>query len=184
VEAPASGILRDVTAHVGDVVPVGKTIAVIAAAGEAGISAPSGAAAPGGPAGTPSAVEPVRAAPLARRPAQQHGVALTRLHTATGRIEKADVLAYVEAQKTPAGNGAATATPAMAAAAPAARLTAASPKARRLAAERGVDLAGVRGSGPGGAVLAAGGRAAAAPAGPPRPPPPGARPPPRRPPRR
>jgi pyruvate dehydrogenase E2 component (dihydrolipoamide acetyltransferase) len=33
------------------------------------------------------------------------------------------------------------------------RLLAASPKARRLAAERGVDLAAVKGSGPGGAVL-------------------------------
>jgi pyruvate dehydrogenase E2 component (dihydrolipoamide acetyltransferase) len=36
-----------------------------------------------------------------------------------------------------------------------ARLTAASPKARRLAAERGVDVAKLRGSGPAGAVLAA-----------------------------
>jgi pyruvate dehydrogenase E2 component (dihydrolipoamide acetyltransferase) len=36
-----------------------------------------------------------------------------------------------------------------------ARLAAASPKARRLAAERGVDLGALRGSGPGGAVLAA-----------------------------
>jgi len=166
VEAPASGILRDVTAHVGDVVPVGKTIAVIAAAGEAGISAPSGAAAPGGAVVTPSAAEPVRASPLARRLAEQHGVDLTRLKTASGRIEKADVLAYVEAQKAPGGNGAATTTPA---AAPAARLTAASPKARRLAAERGVDLAGVRGSGPGGAVLAADVGAAAASRVPPSP---------------
>src|SRR5215813_13251061 len=112
VEAPASGILRDVTAHVGDVVPVGKTIAVIAAAGEAGISAPSGAAAPGGAVVTPSAAEPVRASPLARRLAEQHGVDLTRLKTASGRIEKADVLAYVEARAS-------------------LRLTAASPKARR-----------------------------------------------------
>jgi len=30
IEAPASGVLRDVTAREGDVVPVGKTIAVIA----------------------------------------------------------------------------------------------------------------------------------------------------------
>src|SRR5215470_6445114 len=135
VEAPASGILRDVTAGVGDVVPVGKTIAVIVAPGE--VAAP------------PSA-EPVNASPLARRLAEQHGVDLTRLKTASGRIEKADVLAYVEAQKTPAGNGAAAVAPASAAA----RLVAASPKARRLAAERGVDLRALRGSGPDGAVIA------------------------------
>jgi pyruvate dehydrogenase E2 component (dihydrolipoamide acetyltransferase) len=60
-------------------------------------------------------------------------------------VEKADVLAYVESQKGSAGNGAAVT----------ARIAAASPKARRLAAERGVDLRVVRGSGPGGAVLSA-----------------------------
>ena len=36
LEAPASGVLRDVTAGEGDVVPVGRTIAVVFAAGEAG----------------------------------------------------------------------------------------------------------------------------------------------------
>jgi len=85
----------------------------------------------------------VKASPLARRIAEQHGVDLGRIRTATGRIEKADVLAYVESQKPPAsGNG------------QAGRLVAASPKARRLAAERGLDLSAIRGSGPGGAVLA------------------------------
>jgi pyruvate dehydrogenase E2 component (dihydrolipoamide acetyltransferase) len=155
LEAPASGVLRDVTAREGDVVPVGRTIAVVFAAGETG----------GGAAGAPSAVMPaasaaatgvvpsppaaagvsagaVKASPLARKLAEQHGVDLTRVRTASGRIEKADILAYVESQKAaPAGNGAA------------ARLAAASPKARRLAAERGVDISVVRGSGPGGAVL-------------------------------
>src|SRR5262245_43594281 len=36
VEAPAAGVLREVTAQPGDVVPVGQTIALIFAAGEAG----------------------------------------------------------------------------------------------------------------------------------------------------
>src|SRR5207249_3762729 len=98
VEAPASGVLRDVSARVGDVVPVGKTIAIIVAASET-TPAPVGAA--------PPAAEPVKASPLARRLAEQHGVDLTRLQTAGGRIEKADVLAYVETQKSRAGNGAA-----------------------------------------------------------------------------
>src|SRR3989442_15837892 len=41
IEAPASGILRDVTARAGDVVPVGKTIALIFAPGEAGAAGPA-----------------------------------------------------------------------------------------------------------------------------------------------
>src|SRR2546425_10050624 len=52
IEAPASGVLRDVTARAGDVVPVGQTIALIFAPGEAGAGGPA-------PAGTP----PARAAP-------------------------------------------------------------------------------------------------------------------------
>ena len=60
------------------------------------------------------------------------------------RIEKADVLAYAQAQEQT-----------VAAAGPAgSRLRPASPKARRLAAERAIDLASLHGSGPEGAVLA------------------------------
>jgi pyruvate dehydrogenase E2 component (dihydrolipoamide acetyltransferase) len=142
IEAPAAGTLRDVSAQEGDVVPVGTTIALIFAAGETGGSA---AAAPIAPAAAPSAAPGVvKASPLARKLAEQHGVDIARITTPSGRVEKADVLAYVEGQK--AGNGAAAAAPA--------RIAAASPKARRLAAERGVNLRLVRGSGPGGAVLA------------------------------
>jgi pyruvate dehydrogenase E2 component (dihydrolipoamide acetyltransferase) len=95
----------------------------------------------------------VKASPLARKLAEQHGVDLTRVRTASGRIEKADVLAFVESQKGAARDGAG------------ARLAAASPKARRLAAERGVDIGALRGSGPGGAVLALDVPGAARPAG-------------------
>ena len=162
VEAPASGVLREVTAGVGDVVPVGKTIALIFAAGEAGASAPAPAAsAPASAGAGVSAV--IKASPLARKLAEQHGVDLTRITTPSGRIEKADVMAYVESQKAPAGNGAAAVVPA---AEFSARLVAASPKARRLAGERGVDLRVVRGSGPGGAVLAGDVAAARAPSAP------------------
>jgi len=111
IEAPASGVLRDVTARAGDVVPVGKTIALIFAPGEAGAAGP---AAPVGPAAggvpTGAVASPPPAAPAVKA--------------------------------SPAGDGTA------------ARLTAASPKARRLAAERGLDVSALRGSGPGGAVLA------------------------------
>jgi len=167
IEAPAAGVLREVSAQAGDVVPVGKTIALIFAAGEArtagaapAVTPAASAAATGAVPAPPTAVNEsagagaVKASPLARKIAEQHGVDLTRVRTTTGRIEKADVLAHVESQKGTAGNGA----PAPA------RIAAASPKARRLAAERGVDLRVVRGSGPGGAVLAADVPAAAAPA--------------------
>jgi pyruvate dehydrogenase E2 component (dihydrolipoamide acetyltransferase) len=134
IEAPASGVLRQVTAREGDVVPVGKTIALIFAAGEA-------VAAGEAPVATRDDAPAVKASPLARRVAEEHGVDLARVKTASGRIEKADVLAFIE---TRAGAPAADV---------AAGLVAASPKARRLAAERGVDLLLIRGSGPGGAVL-------------------------------
>ena len=153
IEAPAAGVLRDVTAQPGDVVPVGKTIALIFAAGEAGGAAsPAPAAAaramatpsPAAPVGqSPAAASGVRASPLARKLAEQHGVDLASIRTPSGRVEKADVMAYVESQKPSAGNGTAG------------RIAAASPKARRLAAERGMDLRALQGSGPGGAVLAA-----------------------------
>src|SRR6266566_9469114 len=38
IESPASGVLRDVTAAEGDVVPVGQTIALILAPSEAGVA--------------------------------------------------------------------------------------------------------------------------------------------------
>ena len=147
IEAAASGILRDVTAREGDVVPVGRTIALILAPGEAGPVEPRPAAVPaplqaaGSPL-SPSAVA-VKASPLARRIAEEYGVDLAQVKASRGRIEKADVLAHLAGQQeSPAGAGSA-------------RLVAASPKARRLAVERGVDIGALNGSGPGGAILAA-----------------------------
>ena len=165
IESPASGILSNVTAHEGDVIPVGHTIALITTAGEApspptlspvgrGQGEGSGGEGPGGegPGGEGARAEGVKASPLARRIAEAHGVDLARIKTASGKIEKADVLAFVESRKAAPGNGAAVV-----------RLVAASPKARRIAAERGVDLSALRGSGPGGAVLVADVPAVAAP---------------------
>jgi pyruvate dehydrogenase E2 component (dihydrolipoamide acetyltransferase) len=153
IESPASGVLSDVTAQEGDVVPVGQTIALIA---EAGVTpAPASTLSPQGRGqGEGARVEPIKASPLARRIAEEHGVDLARIKSASGKIEKADVLAFVESRKAAPTNGA-----------PGGRLVAASPKARRLAAERGVELAALRGSGPGGAVLVADVPAAAEPIG-------------------
>src|SRR5690349_12006921 len=58
IEAPASGVLREITANEGDVVPVGRTIALIVAAGEAagaGVAAP---VAPAASASVPGALPP------------------------------------------------------------------------------------------------------------------------------
>ena len=142
IEAPASGVLGDVTARDGDVVPVGQTIALIFASEEAGAVAPGLQSA--GATAVPAPAAAVRASPLARKIAQEHGVDLAQVKPAGGKIEKADVVAHVASQKESAAvDGTA------------ARLAAASPKARRLATERGVDIQALRGSGPGGAILVA-----------------------------
>jgi pyruvate dehydrogenase E2 component (dihydrolipoamide acetyltransferase) len=143
IEAAASGILRDVTAAEGDVVPVGHTIALIVAPGEARAAPAVTTVRHAGASAAPAAAPGIKASPLARRIAAEHGVDLALVNTPSGRIEKADVLAYVERRKaSPAVSGAAV------------RLVAASPKARRLAAERGVAIDELSGSGPAGAVLA------------------------------
>jgi pyruvate dehydrogenase E2 component (dihydrolipoamide acetyltransferase) len=148
IEAPAAGVLGDVTAREGDVVPVGQAIALIFAAGETLAEAPAPVSSPPGH-GDAAAAREIKASPLARKLAAEHGVDLAQVKTASGKIEKADVLAHVERQKAPAsGNGAGAGGVAV-------RLPAASPKARRLAAERGLDVSALRGTGPGGAVIAA-----------------------------
>lgn len=76
------------------------------------------------------------ASPLARRLAEEHGVDLREVPSASGRISKAEVLAWLEQKSQADGR------------------ELASPLARRLARERGVELAGLTGSGPQGAVLA------------------------------
>ena len=126
VEAPASGILANVTAQPGDVVPVGKPIALILAPGEV---APQAEPAPAR----------VTATPVAARVAAEHNLDLAQIKPQGGRVQKEDVLAYLAAHRQPPTNGRALA----------------SPKARRLAQERGLDLREIMGSGPHGAVLAA-----------------------------
>jgi pyruvate dehydrogenase E2 component (dihydrolipoamide acetyltransferase) len=124
VEAPASGTLSNVSARPGDVIPVGQTIALILAPGEAA------------PQIKPLPVS-ISATPIAMRVAAEHNVDLSQIKPKGDRVQKDDVLAYVEARAK--GNG---------------RLLA-SPKARRLAKERGLELTAIAGSGPSGAVLAA-----------------------------
>jgi len=144
VEAPASGILANLTAAPGDEVPVGRVIGLILAPGEPAprsTTAPvlTTPAQPAVPVESTAAVE-VLVSPLAARIAAEHQVDLSLLAKPDGsRIQKEDVLAYLDTrqQSTSAGR------------------VLASPKARRLAAERGLDLTKIKGSGPEGAVVTA-----------------------------
>jgi pyruvate dehydrogenase E2 component (dihydrolipoamide acetyltransferase) len=103
IEAQADGVLGGVTAKVGDVVPVGRTIAWLLKPGEA-VPA-SGAQAQTGRKMDAPAATAAAAAPAAAEPASVAGARI-------------------------------------------------SPKARRLAREHGVDIATLKGSGPGGEILA------------------------------
>ena len=163
IEAPASGILGGVLAKEGDVVPVGQTIAWILAPGEqAPTSVPpirqSGRASTSGSAPLPAVSQNATrshrspdASPVARRIAQEHGVDLTAFRSNGKRIEKADVLAYLDIEHPAASDGNVQSSSGQRQA----RLAPASPKARRLASERGIDIDRLQGSGPEGAVLAA-----------------------------
>jgi pyruvate dehydrogenase E2 component (dihydrolipoamide acetyltransferase) len=158
IPSPESGILGGILIKEGDEVPVGQTIAWLLAPGEtppASVAAiPSGRAASsllatGGMSQSQSmpakSTPTIEASPLARKIAEEHGIDLAQVRTNGKRIEKADVLAYVESTK--------SASVSMSGNEAKGRLLPASPKARRLAAERNIDLASVRGSGPDGAVL-------------------------------
>ena len=159
IEAPASGRLGGVLAKEGEAVPVGRTIAWILAPGETPPAVPAANELPSArgttavpqqaPAKLPVA-GPVEVSPLARKIAAEHGIDPSQVKPDGKRIEKADVLAYLQKQAAPVES---TVPPA--AAANGYRLSPASPKARRLAAERGLELAAVHGSGPDGAVLTA-----------------------------
>jgi len=157
LEAPADGVLANVTAADGDEVPVGQVIARIVASDEAFAQSATSVSTttlsqveklPVGPVALTPAAESANkpgapVSPLASRIAAEYNVDVHAIIPAGRRIQKADVLAYLQNQeKSPSTPGAA-------------RLLAASPKARRLATEQGKDLTTIAGTGPDGAVLAA-----------------------------
>ncbi len=144
IEAPASGMLGGVAAKEGDVIPVGQTIAWILDPGEQAPSEAPRAKQSGRASSGAQHQHPIEASPIAQKMAEEHGIDLAALKSNGKRVEKADVLAHIDASRTPA-----------VAASPSVRLTLASPKARRLASERGIDIRALQGSGPQGAVLAA-----------------------------
>ena len=144
IEAPASGVLMQVTAQEGDDVPVAQVIAVI----QEGEEQQPSIAKPPVPVQNVPAVGipvPVSISPLAARMAAEHHLDVSMIKPGGGRIEKADVLAYLESSKSNLSQAGTFLQN---------RLVLASPKARRLAAERGIDLTQIAGRGPDGAVLA------------------------------
>ncbi len=150
IEAPASGILARVIANPGDEIPVGQVIAVILAPGESvGEQGTRGAEEQKDEKLSAFVASAVIASPVAARMAAEHNVDLAQVKPQGGRVQKADLLAYLEAkansgQRYPKGISLVVGGQLLA-----------SPKARRLAAERGLELATLKGSGPDGAVLAA-----------------------------
>ena len=161
-EAYTGGVMAKIVAEEGVAIPVGGLIAVMTAPGEAipediltdaaiasAADSPAPAAtaveAPEAPipaAAAPADTEEVRASPLARRLAKERGFDLAII-TGTGpggRITEADI----------PEQGAAAAPAALASSN---GYIKASPLAKRLARERGIDLATVTGTGPGGRVI-------------------------------
>ena len=149
IDAPADGVLTQILAQEGESVPVGQAAALITPPGEkAALKSPTPASIPAVPLGEAAAQKSVTpllisASPVAERMAAEHRIDLSAVRATGGRIEKADILAYLQAR---------SAEPEKVGEQPA--RTVASPKARRLAAERGLDLRTIHGSGPQGAVLA------------------------------
>jgi pyruvate dehydrogenase E2 component (dihydrolipoamide acetyltransferase) len=139
IEAPGAGVLASVTAAPGAEVPVGQTIALIRSPNEALSRAAGNAGAISRETPRPARAS---ASPLAARMAAEHQIDVSAIKPAGRRVNKADVQTFLQQQSV--SNGLVTA----------ARLTPASPKARRLAAEQGQDVRALRGTGPGGAVLA------------------------------
>ncbi|MEM6584646.1 MAG: 2-oxo acid dehydrogenase subunit E2 [Pseudomonadota bacterium] len=155
-EAVDEGTLAQILVGEGsENVSVGTVIAMLAEEGEdiGDVSAPANGAAPAqAPAApetpAPSAPAPapapsgVKASPLAKRIAQAGGVDLATIDGSgpRGRIVKADVESAMEggAAQAPARNG---------------DRVIASPLAKRIAADKGIDLAEVTGTGPAGRVI-------------------------------
>ena len=169
IEAFASGVLSKILAQTGAKVPVGETIGIISAPGEAptAASAAKPAAAPAAqaaraeaPAAAPKVVNNagVNATPVARRVADEHGIDLSQVKGTgpEGQVTKGDVEAFIEAKPPATDRGTAPAAPAaVAPAEPATGRIIATPVAKKVAQERCVDLRMVKGSGPEGRITLA-----------------------------
>lgn len=145
VESPGTGTLQGISAHPGDVIPIGTVIAYILDEGEelpegAG-EAPKAAETPASEKARPTPESSqVQATPVARNMAKSHGVDLSTVPPTGkgGKVTKEDVQSVLGAGAAVSRTGDLIATPA----------------ARRTARLKGIDLALVRGTGPGGRIQA------------------------------
>ena len=153
VEASTDGILMGITAHPGDTVPIGQTIAYLVKPGESFSGAgpaPAGQVAVDTAQPAPSrssradAANTVSASPLAIRMADSLGVdvAFVKGTGPRGQVTREDVEDYVSAQHTPSAPADGTTRGGVRAV----------PAARRVARELGVDLHTVIGTGPEGRI--------------------------------
>ncbi len=152
VEVFESGTIERILVPEGERVPVGTPLAVIAATAPAGEPAAPAAPPPTPPPPPPVSIPeaaPVRATPTAKVLARELGIDLASIPGTGvgGVVTRADV-EHAAARRAP------TPPPPTAPAPPPRRLLV-SPRARRIAQERGIDLATVRGTGPGGSITAA-----------------------------
>jgi len=156
--ARGDGVLRKRLANEGDASPVGTLLAVIATPDE-NIDSIVGSAAPAAPAAP--------AAASAAKPAQSAQAAPAQVETSAPPLQKAGgqggpppstPSTAPQRQAPPRPSGAPTAPRGNGAARPGAPSAAggrqrSSPLARRLASEKGIQLGGIRGSGPGGRIV-------------------------------
>ncbi|MEU5741803.1 2-oxoglutarate dehydrogenase, E2 component, dihydrolipoamide succinyltransferase [Streptomyces tendae] len=150
IPAPASGTLLEIVVGEDETAEVGAKLAVIGAAGAAPAAAPAAPAAPAQPEPTPAPAAPAQAAPAPAAPAPQAPPAPQPAAPAPAPAPAAAPAAPAAAQ--PVDDGAYV-----------------TPLVRKLAAENGVDLSTVKGTGVGGRirkqdVIAAAEAAKAAPA--------------------
>lgn len=157
VETFEEGVVAELIAEVGEVLPIGAPLARITPTPAAGSATAQPAVAKHASGGAPVSRPKRPSARPAVSPPVRHFAQLAGVDLATVRgtghggaithadIERAKALAAAPASE----EAAAPSSPEVSA-----PRTRSSPRARRLAAERGIDLAGLDGTGPGGAVRA------------------------------
>ncbi|WP_328839668.1 2-oxoglutarate dehydrogenase, E2 component, dihydrolipoamide succinyltransferase [Streptomyces europaeiscabiei] len=139
IPAPTSGVLLEIVVAEDETAEVGAKLAVIGAPG----AAPAAAPAPAAPAPAPAAAAPAPAAPAAPAPAPAPVAPAAAAPTAAAPAAPAPAPAPAPAAAAPAASAATKATD------EGAYVT---PLVRKLAAENGVDLGSVKGTGVGGRI--------------------------------
>ncbi|MEH0629929.1 2-oxoglutarate dehydrogenase, E2 component, dihydrolipoamide succinyltransferase [Streptomyces stelliscabiei] len=143
IPAPTSGVLLEITVAEDETAEVGAKLAVIGAPG----AAPAAAPAPAAPAPAPAAAAPAPAAPAPAAPAPAPAAPAAPAPAPAAEAPAAPAAAPAPAAPAPA------AAPAASAAAKATDEGAyVTPLVRKLAAENGVDLGSVKGTGVGGRI--------------------------------